>query len=46
MKTKKGTNKFCKIKNLRNESDVEQFLILPLLKDMVGPNVWTTKLKK
>ena len=24
-------NKFCKLKNLRNESDVEQFLVAPLL---------------
>ena len=29
-----ASNKFCKIKNLRNESDVEQFLIAPLLADL------------
>jgi len=27
-------NKYCKIANLRNESDVEQFFILPLLKEL------------
>lgn len=27
-------NKFCAVKNLRNESDVEQFFILPLLNDL------------
>ena len=27
-------NKFCKIDNLRNESDVEQFLVVPLLADL------------
>ena len=27
-------NKFCKLKNLRNESDVEQFFVIRLLKDL------------
>lgn len=27
-------NKFCTVKNLRNESDVEQFFMLPLLKEL------------
>ncbi len=27
-------NKFCKLDNLRNESDVEQFLVVPLLADL------------
>ena len=27
----KSANKFCKLSNLRNESDVEQFLLAPLL---------------
>lgn len=27
-------NKFCKLKNLRNESDVEQFFVIELLKDL------------
>lgn len=27
-------NKFCKLKNLRNESDIEQFFVLPLLKEL------------
>jgi len=27
-------NKFCKLANLRNESDVEQFFVLPLLKEL------------
>jgi len=27
-------NKFCKLENLRNESDVEQFLVVELLKDL------------
>ena len=27
-------NKFCKLGNLRNESDVEQFLVAPLLEDL------------
>ena len=27
-------NKFCTVKNLRNESDVEQFFIKPLLEEL------------
>ncbi len=27
-------NKFCKLENLRNESDVEQFLVYPMLNDL------------
>ena len=27
-------NKFCELRNLRNESDVEQFFIAPLLKEL------------
>jgi len=27
-------NKFCKLKNIRNESDVEQFFVIELLKDL------------
>lgn len=34
MKVKPGKNKFCKLDNLRNESDVEQFLVSPLLSDL------------
>lgn len=30
----KPANKYCKLENLRNESDVEQFLLVPLLKDL------------
>ena len=30
----KPVNKYCKLANLRNESDVEQFLLVPLLKDL------------
>jgi len=37
-------NKFCKLKNLRNESDVEQFFVLPLLADLgYGPDYVETK---
>jgi len=27
-------NKFCKVSNLRNESDVEQFFVIQLLHDL------------
>ncbi len=33
-RTRKAENKFCKLRNLRNESDVEQFLVTPLLADL------------
>ncbi len=37
-------NKFCKFHNLKNESDVEQFLVLPLLQDLgFGPDYVETK---
>ena len=37
-------NKFCNIRNLRNESDVEQFLVLPLLAHLgYGPDYLATK---
>jgi type I restriction enzyme M protein len=40
----KGQNKFCKLKNLRNESDVEQFFVAPLLADLgYGPDYLETK---
>lgn len=29
-----GQNKFCKLASLRNESDVEQFLVLPILAEL------------
>lgn len=38
------TNKFCNIRNLRNESDVEQFLVLPLLTHLgYAPDYLETK---
>ena len=47
MKTTRGrqhANKFCKLANLRNESDVEQFLVVPLLADLgYGPDYLETK---
>jgi len=37
-------NKFCKLANLRNESDVEQFFVLPLLKEFgYGEDYMETK---
>jgi type I restriction enzyme M protein len=39
-----GANKFCKLRNLRNESDVEQFFVIPLLADLgFGPDYLETK---
>ena len=39
-----GANKFCKLHNLRNESDVEQFFVTPLLADLgFGPDYLETK---
>ena len=40
----KKTNKFCKYENLKNESDVEQFFVLPFLQDLdFNPDFIETK---
>lgn len=42
--TKQTKNKFCSLSSLRNESDVEQFLVTPLLADLgFGPDYLETK---
>jgi type I restriction enzyme M protein len=39
-----SANKFCKFRNLKNESDVEQFFVFPLLQDLgFGPDYIETK---
>jgi type I site-specific restriction endonuclease len=41
---KQTKNKYCSFSSLRNESDVEQFLVTPLLADLgVGPDYLETK---
>lgn len=42
--TKQITNKYCSLSAIRNESDVEQFFIAPLLADLgYGPDYVETK---
>ncbi len=42
--SKRVTNKYCSLSALRNESDVEQFLVTPMLADLgYGPDYLETK---
>ena len=42
--TKQTKNKYCSLSSLRNESDVEQFFVIPLLADLrFSPDYLETK---